>query len=88
MDVYELLRELSEEKGRLDRLIASLEKIEGTTYSKSIKSRSRRGRKFMDARERREVSERMTKYWAARRTKRITGQRPNTGATSASTDCE
>lgn len=86
MDVYKLLRELSEQKSRLDRLIASLEKIERATYSKPVESRSRRGRKFMDARERREVSERMTKYWADRRAKASISKRPKAGATSASTD--
>ena len=67
MDIVKALRELYNEKKRLDATIASLEarvKVRGST-AKSGKRR--RGRKSMSAAERLEVSKRMTLYWEARR---------------------
>ena len=61
MDVNKALRELHEEKRRLDITIAALEARLGNG------SRGRRGRKSMSAAERLEVSRRMSKYWEARR---------------------
>jgi len=61
MDVYKTLRDLYEEKKRLDALIASLEKKGGAA------SAHRRGRRSMGPDERRAVSARMAAYWAARR---------------------
>lgn len=66
MDLLKALRELHEEKERLESAIASLE-----LYVRSKKTHltaaSRRGRKFMSSEERSEVSARMRTYWAARR---------------------
>jgi len=62
MDVYKALRELQQEKKRLDGIIASLE-----MKLKSRKPAARRGRRTMGPEERRAVSERMAAYWAARR---------------------
>jgi hypothetical protein len=50
-------------------VIASLEELQRSAgplpaLAQSVK---RRGRKFMDPKERQEVSDRMKKYWAARR---------------------
>lgn len=61
MDVNKALRELHEEKRRLDIIIAALE------ARLSNGARARRGRKSMSPRERLEVSKRMSKYWEARR---------------------
>jgi hypothetical protein len=65
VDLHRLIRELSDMKKHFDRTIAALEGLAGTLDIKPVKSR--RGRKSMDARERREVSERMKRYWAGRR---------------------
>lgn len=61
MDVNKTLRELYEEKRRLDATIAVLESQLG------VRSNARRGRKSMSPEERQEVSKRMAKYWEARR---------------------
>jgi hypothetical protein len=65
MDLEKALRELYEEKKRIDRAIARLESR--LTSMSEKPQRSRRGRKSMSAEERLIVSERMTAYWAARR---------------------
>ena len=68
MDFYHAIRELLEEKKRLDRLIAALEAIQnGELEEKAVSARHRRGRKAMSDDERREVSARMKRYWATRR---------------------
>lgn len=70
MDIYRIIQELVEERDRVSRIIASLEEMAGsgkTVTSSSV--RDRRGRKSMDARARKEVSERMKRYWANRRIK-------------------
>ncbi len=63
MDVNKTLRELHEEKRRLDLTIAALEARLGNT----TRTKRRRGRKSMSPEERQEVSKRMSKYWEARR---------------------
>lgn len=63
MDVNKALRELHEEKRRLDAAIAALEARAGELRG----PRKRRGRKSMSPEERLEVSRRMTRYWEARR---------------------
>jgi hypothetical protein len=69
MDLYKALQELHAEKEKLDRVIASLEELQRTAgpAPTSPKPAKRRGRKSMDTSERREVSERLRKYWAGRR---------------------
>ncbi len=74
MDLYRAIRELVDEKRRIDRIISSLEAMlaKGTTSTvekAAVRGGtvSRRGRKSMSAEERREVSERMARYWAAKR---------------------
>lgn len=68
MDLLKAIRELYEEKERLESAIASLE-----SYARSKESHvSRaptRGRKSMSSEERQEVSARMRSYWAARRSR-------------------
>ncbi len=65
MDIDKTLRGLYEEKKRLDASIAILEKRLKAVSGHSTPKR--RGRKSMSAEERRQVSERMAKYWKARR---------------------
>jgi hypothetical protein len=63
MDLYKSIRELYEQKKRLDVVIASLEELEKS----ATEAPKRRGRKPMGPQARREVSERMRQYWARRR---------------------
>jgi hypothetical protein len=76
MDLNKALRELYEEKRRLDSAIASLEaRLKSRTRQAGKK---RRGRKSMGPEERREVSRRMSLYWEARRAQvRAPGGRPS-----------
>ncbi len=68
MDLYKTIRQLYEEKKRLDLVIAGLEELERATASGLVATpKKRRGRKHMDAKARKEVSERMKRYWAQRR---------------------
>jgi len=65
MDLNKALRDLYEEKKRLDRAIARVEARLITTSE--MPQQSTRGRKSMGPEEREKVSARMTAYWAARR---------------------
>jgi hypothetical protein len=69
MDIVKALRELHNEKKRLDAAIAALEaRIRaGHNGSGAKPAKGRRGRKSMSAAERLEVSRRMKLYWQARR---------------------
>jgi hypothetical protein len=69
MDILKALRDLYNEKKRLDVAISSLEaRLKATGKVPRTKpARGRRGRKSMSAAERLEVSKRMTLYWEARR---------------------
>ena len=69
MDLYKAIQELYAEKEKLERVIASLEEIQraGAAAPPAAKTGKRRGRKSMESKERREVSERMKRYWAGRR---------------------
>ena len=65
MDLQKAIRELYEEKERIDGVIASLEqylRLNGPGQPKR-----RRGRKSRGPEERKEVSARMRSYWASRR---------------------
>jgi hypothetical protein len=64
MDVLKTLRELHQEKQRLDVAIAALE---ARLKNGADGRKRRRGRKSMSAAERKEVSRRMSKYWESRR---------------------
>lgn len=70
MDLRKTIAQLYEEKTRLDKVIASLEQLEGGFTPITVVTQ-RRGRKFMSPQERQQVSERMRKYWAERK---ATGQ--------------
>jgi hypothetical protein len=86
MDVYKALRELHEEKSRLDSAIDALEARMKTISTKG--SRSRRGRRSMSAEERDEVSRRMSRYWASRRNKNQLSAAAGAGATSEVSSAE
>ncbi len=70
MDLYKTIQELYAEREKLERVIASLEELQktGDPLAGLTQSVKRRGRKSMGPKERREVSERMKKYWEKRRT--------------------
>ena len=69
MDLYKAIQDLYKEKEKLERVIASLEELQraGGSVPEMPKAVKRRGRKSMNSTERKEVSERMRKYWASRR---------------------
>ena len=68
MDLYKTIQTLHEERERLARLIAYLEQLKKSKGEPpQRKPHGRRGRKRMSAAERKQVSERMKKFWAARR---------------------
>jgi hypothetical protein len=69
MDILKALRDLYNEKKRLDVAISSLEaRLKAVRKGSTTKpSRGRRGRKSMSEAERQEVSKRMTLYWETRR---------------------
>ena len=73
LDIYRAIRELEQEKKRLDGVISSLEAFieaeSGEAASEQKQPQQRRGRKDMTPEERLAVSERMRKYWEARRTR-------------------
>ena len=65
MDYRRILQELYAERDKLDRAI---EQLESLASGSSVDGRpKRRGRKSMGAEERKIVSIRMKRYWAARR---------------------
>jgi len=66
MDVKRTIRELRERHARLVAAIDLLEELAGSTNGARA-PRSGRGRKFMGGAERRDVSERMKRYWAKQR---------------------
>jgi hypothetical protein len=64
MDLYKTITELRARRDQLQRIISQLEELRtDTSGSLGVK---RRGRKFMGAEERAEVSRRMKQYWATR----------------------
>lgn len=65
MDLYAAIRELYEEKRKLDYAIGALEAKQNKVWTPV--TRKRRGRKGMSTEERTEVSRRMRAYWASRR---------------------
>jgi hypothetical protein len=65
MDVFRAINDLFEEKKRIEKLIATLEAKQ--RVSNGIQLKKRRGRTSMSPDERRQVSERMRKYWEERR---------------------
>src|SRR5438874_2441677 len=70
MDLYRIIEELVEERNRVDQIIQSLESAVVTGKEPARPPARRRGRKSMDGPARKEVSERMKRYWAQRRADR------------------
>jgi hypothetical protein len=71
MDLDKVIRKLYEERAKLDRVITSLEELRESSAGLETQAlKKRRGRKSMDADARKEVSERMKKYWANRKKKK------------------
>jgi hypothetical protein len=78
MDLSDAIQKLYAEKETLLRAISALESLQQDHILGSAAARrSRRGRKSMDPEERQEVSLRMKKYWASRRTPSETGPARN-----------
>ena len=75
MNIHQAIKELLAEKERLDRAIAHLEGMQKQRVD-GAPTQKRRGRKTMDAEARREVSERMKRYWEARRKNHAAGENP------------
>jgi hypothetical protein len=67
MNINKAIKDLLTEKERLDRAIAHLEGMQRQRATTDGAPPKRRGRRTMDAKARREVSERMRRYWAMRR---------------------
>jgi len=68
VDLLKAIRQLYEEREKLDQVIASLEELQkSATHIEQGVLKKRRGRKSMDPQARKEVSERMKRYWASRR---------------------
>ena len=65
MDLAKTLEELRRQKEKLERAIELLESLRGDVPDAGP-PKGRRGRKFMGAEERREVSARMKRYWASK----------------------
>ena len=65
------MKDLYSQRERLEHVIRSLEALQqGSAVGLPFQKKTNRGRKSMGAEERREVAERMRKYWAARRKKK------------------
>ncbi len=68
MDLNKIIRELRDERDKLEQIVNSLEQLQITAKQKP-ETMAKRGRRSMDSEARSEVSERMKRYWAERRTK-------------------
>lgn len=66
MDFSRTIELLRREKEKLERAIALLEELQ-TADPETTREKPRMGRRFIGDDERREISERMKKYWADRR---------------------
>jgi len=66
VDLNKTVTDLRAERDKLEAVIKELEALNGIRQD-GVRIRSPRGRKSMGEAERREVSERMKKYWAKRR---------------------
>jgi hypothetical protein len=86
MDLRATIRELYEEKQRIEEAIASLEELlgaKGRPGKHALEEpprKGRRGRKEMSPEERLVVSSRMKQYWAKRRAARMVKASGGSGA--------
>jgi hypothetical protein len=68
MNFNQTIHQLLIEKKKIEQAIAMLEELQSTHIGGSIPLlRKRPGRKVMTPEERRQLSERMKKYWASRK---------------------
>jgi hypothetical protein len=70
MDTTRLIRNLRDEKGRIERAIASLEALSGDSTGRQTTrtaGANKPGRRKMSPAARKRISEMMKKRWAARR---------------------
>jgi hypothetical protein len=73
VDLAAAIQSLRAELMRVDQTIAALEglrQVEGASAAE-VKTPVKRGRKVMNPEERREVGERMRRYWAQRRQEKL-----------------
>jgi hypothetical protein len=74
MDLPKIIQGLSEDKARLELVIASLEELQQNAVPlPELPKAKRKGRKPMPPEERLEVSARMKRYWASQRGERGLG---------------
>jgi hypothetical protein len=72
-NLTKVIQKLLKERTKLDGIIVCLEQMKISAAELQHKPpKKRRGRKSMDAEQRKEVSERMKKYWAMRKDGRRT----------------
>ena len=75
IDLRKVLKDLYTQREGLEHVITSLETLQqGSASGLHLQKKTKRGRKSMGAEERREVSERMRKYWVARRMKKTVAE--------------
>ncbi len=67
MDLNKIIRELQDERQRLDQIVASLEQLQITKGIAIPPPEPKRGRRSMDPAARLEVSKRMKRYWDKKR---------------------
>jgi len=82
MNLHQMIRDLRERQKQLEFVIAELEALERIRSGQpgyAVPALRQRGRKFMNAQERREVSERMKRYWSARKAQESTGKKSRVG---------
>jgi hypothetical protein len=68
VDLHKIIKELQEERKKLDQIVSSLEQLNISSEQTPV-TEKHRGRKSMDAKARLEVSQRMKRYWDSRRSK-------------------
>ncbi len=68
MDLIKIISALREERDKLEQIVTSLEQLQITAKQKPDLA-GKRGRRSMDTEARIQVSQRMKRYWAERRTK-------------------
>ena len=70
MDLSKIIRDLNAEKEKLERAIALVEELQraaGGSIPPAPRGGKRRGRKSMGPKERQDVSARIKRYWARRK---------------------
>jgi hypothetical protein len=70
VNLFTIIKELREEKARVDMIIERLEALAQMREIPAAKPKARRGRKNMSPEERSVVAERMRKYWQEQREKK------------------